>query len=203
MNESNEMRVPIISQVAYVVHDLDERVRQLAIVITAGDRGALLPPTSHPIFRSLRRKRSPGDIHLDWSKDIIDSLNFELLQPVGNKAFAEWLAAKTATAPPVVSHLERRHLRQRRPCMTSLRQQGGRVGSVRGWMESAILHGNAGRHRPRSGPGTSHRCALFEATREGSRGDVHAARRLRLGRRLTDLRARLHVAVDERTGVPL
>jgi methylmalonyl-CoA/ethylmalonyl-CoA epimerase len=92
VNVSKEMRVPIISQVAYVVHDLDERMRAYHRFYGWGPwRVFTYEP---PNLRNLTVRGVPAEFTWLGAETMIGSLNFELLQPVGDKGvFAEWLAA--------------------------------------------------------------------------------------------------------------
>ena len=92
MSNSKKMRVPIISQVAYVVHDLDERMRAYHRYYGWGPWNVFA--YEPPDLRELTVRGRPAAFTWIGAETVIDSLNFELLQPVGDEGvFAEWLAA--------------------------------------------------------------------------------------------------------------
>lgn len=86
----DSLAVPAISQVAYVVPDLDEALRAYHDAYGWGPWKVFR--YEPPNLRDLRVKGRPAGFTWLGAETLVGSTNFELLQPLGSDGvFAEWL----------------------------------------------------------------------------------------------------------------
>lgn len=88
---SDRISVPAISQVAYVVPDLDEALRGYHHAYGWGPWKVFR--YEPPDLRDLRMHGRPAECAWLCAETLVGATNFEVLQPLGSEGvFAEWLA---------------------------------------------------------------------------------------------------------------